>query len=412
MKRRIPGFVWTLWLLVIVLAVVAFAVRQWNSAALLASPDMTGVTLLMEVVYWLVLIPAAVPAYATVGALIAARHGRNPVGWLCLLLALVLVTQDIAWQYASRGVLIAPGSLPAAVWMDWYATLCGACWFVLPTLILLHFPTGQIASRRWRWAAWWTLGNLVIAMGTTLVGPRLNFSDTNPTTIPAIATAADAVYSVLVWSQLAALLAAFVSLVLRWRRAGGIERQQLKWLAYSGAVIVVAGVVALVPGSVWGASVFSVLLGAVAIGGLSIGVPTAIGIAILRYHLFDIDFLINRTLVYSVLTALLGLIYVGSVVALQRLLTPVAGQSNQLAVVGSTLAIATLFQPLRRQIQRVIDRRFYRRRYSARRTLESYGTKLRAQTDLHQLTDDLVHVVQDTLQPAHVSLWLCEPRKQ
>jgi hypothetical protein len=186
------------------------------------------------------------------------------------------------------------------------------------------------------------------------------------------------------------------AVVVRFRRSRGVERQQMKWFLYAAAPIVTFPVTDYLPGIV-SDLVFAWLL---------IGLPTAIGIAVLRYRLYDIDVVINRTLVYGVLTVSLALVYFGSVVGLQRLLSPVVGESNQLAVVASTLAVAALFTPLRRRIQSFIDRRFYRRKYDATRTLGSFSARLRDETDLGTLREDLVGVVRETVQPAHVSLWL------
>jgi hypothetical protein len=185
-----------------------------------------------------------------------------------------------------------------------------------------------------------------------------------------------------------------------------VERQQIKWLLYAGAIFFVGiflknTIFSLSGGVPWGMWVGNLL---VAIGGL--GGPIAIGIAILRYRLYEIDTLINRTLVYGSLTAMLVALYFGGIVVLQRIFVTLTGQQSTLAVVASTLLIAALFTPLRRRIQSFIDRRFYRRKYDARKTLEAFSATLRDETDLDALNNDLVGVVRDTMQPAHVSLWL------
>jgi hypothetical protein len=198
---------------------------------------------------------------------------------------------------------------------------------------------------------------------------------------------------------------AVASVAVRYRRSRGTERQQLKWFLYAAAPIVFIPVDFFLPGPVGG------LLGALAFGWVVIGLPVAIGIAIFRYRLYEIDFLINRTLVYGALTATLALVYFGSVVGLQRLLSPVVGDSNQLAVVASTLLIAALFGPLRRRVQSFIDRRFYRRKYDARRTLAAFSTRLRAVSDLDGLNGELLAVVRETVQPEHASLWLRPTRR-
>jgi hypothetical protein len=412
-KQRTTSIAWIAWGVVMIGAMVALGVRQWNISGFTTSVELTSLQLLMEVLYWLVLIPAAVPAYASVGALIAARHSRNRIGWLCLALAFVIVTQDIAWQYAARGITIAPGALPATMPVDWYATVLGAFWLPLPALILLYYPLGYIASRPRRVLLWWILANMGVTSIASVLRPRLSFDQPNPTSIPALAPLADAVLTLEYWLALGTLLAVLVVLALRWRRASFVERQQLKWLVFTGAVSIVAGIVAVGHGTIYGLTLPNVLIGAVAIAGISIGVPVAIGIAITRYRLYNIDVLINRTLVYGILTALIALIYVATVVVLQRLVQFVTGTlSSELVTVVSTLAIATLFSPLRRAIQTVIDQRFYRRKYDAQRTLHRFSMRLRDETDLDHLTVDLVGVVEQTLQPASVSLWLREPKER
>jgi glucan phosphoethanolaminetransferase (alkaline phosphatase superfamily) len=196
-----------------------------------------------------------------------------------------------------------------------------------------------------------------------------------------------------------------VSLYFRFRRAGRVERQQIKWFAYAGAVLL-SGVILLYagPDSLNGLWIRQVGFALWVIG--FVCVPTAIGIAIFKYRLYEIDLLINRTLVYGSLTATLVALYFGAVVLSQRVFVLLTGQQSTLAAVASTLAIAALFNPLRRLIQSFVDRRFYRRKYDARETLEAFSAKLRDQTDLAALSDDLVWVVGETMQPAHVSLWL------
>ena len=200
-----------------------------------------------------------------------------------------------------------------------------------------------------------------------------------------------------------------ISQFLRWRESAGVERQQLKWLAYTGAGITVALLSGVASGYVSGEDSYpTVLILSVAVAGLTIGVPAAIGVAMLRYHLYDIDVVINRTLVYGSLTALLVLVYFGGVTATQAIFQRYTGQEEmpQLFIVVSTLIIAALFTPLRRRIQAFVDRRFYRRKYDAAKTVEAFGSRLRDETDLGRLGDDLVAVVRETMQPAHIGLWL------
>jgi hypothetical protein len=200
-------------------------------------------------------------------------------------------------------------------------------------------------------------------------------------------------------------LVAVASLFVRFRRAGGVERQQIKWLAYTASLVVLGAILAYGVYSATGVRwTWQVGLTLLAVG--FVGTPIAVGIAISRYRLYDIDLLINRTLVYGALTAMLALVYFGDVVLFQAAFRALTGQESQLAIVASTLAIAALFNPLRRRLQAFIDKLFYRRRYDAAKTLEAFSAKLRDETDLDALSDDLVGVVRETMQPAHVSLWL------
>ena len=214
----------------------------------------------------------------------------------------------------------------------------------------------------------------------------------------------------------ACILASAASLILRYRRSGGEVREQIKWIAFAASfvglllstVLGVLVVAELTRGT--GGPTPSWLRGLLFVMVLSFtGVPVAIGIAVLRYRLYEIDILINRALVYVCLTATLVAVYLGGVVLLQRLFVLLTGQRSTLAVVASTLLIAALFSPLRRRIQAFVDRRFYRSKYDAKKTLESFSAKLRDETDLQALDDDLVRAVRDTMQPAHVGLWLRRP---
>jgi hypothetical protein len=282
-------------------------------------------------------------------------------------------------------------------------------WGTLITLIpflFLLFPTGRLPSRRWRFLAW-----VVLAAGAAMLPLGFLSTDTGqgPVKAPfAVGGAVGETISVLVLGAImivfSSIILSSLSLVVRYHRASGVERQQLKWFAL--AAVLIGGVIVadqlrfdlLLGDTLWN------LLGAATFAALYV----AVGIAILRYRLYDIDIIINRTLVYGSLTALLALIYLGGVATTQTIFRALTGQEEQpqLAVVVSTLVIAALFNPLRRRIQSFIDRRFYRRKYDARKTLEAFSAKLRDETDLNALSDDLVGVVRETMQPAHVSLWL------
>jgi hypothetical protein len=383
-RRAAARLAWSLWGLVIVLAVASFILRHWIAP----ESQHQGTWHLEDILWWSVLIPALVPAYATVGALVVARRPGNPVGWLCLALGALVALEDVAWQipsqYATPALETALGLVEALVFPP------------LPfMLLLLVFPDGQLPSRRWQFVVWLALGAAGLGSLAVVVGP----------TTYAGRVAGNVALPV----SLLALLASVISLFFRWRGSGGVERQQLKWLAYTGVSIAVALLGGVASGYVSGEYSYpTVLILSVAIAGLTIGVPIAIGLAMLRHHLYDVDLFINRTLVYGSLTVMLALIYFGGVATTQAIFRALTGQEQQpqLAVVVSTLAIAALFMPLRRRIQSFIDRRFYRRKYDARKTLEAFSAKLRNETDLEALSEDLVGVVRETMQPAHVSLWL------
>jgi hypothetical protein len=350
---------------------------------------------------------------STVGVIIASRRPHHPIGWLFCAVGLLAGVNHLCGEYAIYALLTQPDSLPGGRAAAWIASWPWMSANALLVFVGLLFPDGRLPSRRWLPFAW--LNVVVAVVGTVavafLAGP-----------IPALGPienplGLEGVRNVLV--PLATISGALErgilgiivvgSLFLRLRRAEGEERQQIKWFAYAAAVAVMGAILTYVvpeaTGARWVGQVGLVLL---AVG--FVGIPMAIGIAILKYRLYNIDLLINRTLVYGALTASLALVYVGTVVVLQRLLGALAGQESQLAVVASTLAVAALFNPLRRRIQGFIDRSFYRSNYDTRKTLEAFSAKLRDETDLDRLGDDLVGVVRETMQPAHVSLWLSPDR--
>jgi hypothetical protein len=282
--------------------------------------------------------------------------------------------------------------------------------------LFLLFPDGRLPSPRWRSAAW--LAALVFCLGivsSALAPGQLHLGSVfprvgNPFGVEVAAGLFDLINSSLstpLW--VLAVMLPIVALVVRFRQARGVERQQIKWVVYAAAMLVAAIVVVSLWPALEGSMVGAVLF---LVGFLAI--PTAMGIAIFRYRLYDIDILINRTLVYGALTALLAAGYFATIMALQGIGSLVfqapfrafQGQESVLATVAATLVIAALFNPLRRRIQAFIDRRFYSRKYDARKTLESFSAKLRDETDLDALSDDLVGVIAETMQPAHVSLWL------
>src|SRR5215203_5942926 len=346
--------------------------------------------------------------FSVVGAIIASRQPRNAVGWLfCgvgVTLGLNSFTGDYAEFWLASGFgMTSLGELAAwfSSWL-WYLLI-----FVPLSLLLLLFPDSRLPSPRWRPVAWGVaLGTAGGVVGNALrAGPLVDFPQiANPYGVDSSIVGMVGVAGSIVAGG--SMMGSAVSLIVRLRRSGRVERQQIKWLAYGGAVMV-GGVCAGGLAIPWNVPV-SIVIMSVSL----LGLPVFTGIAIVRYHLYDIDILINRTLVYATLTATLTLVYFGGVAGLQRLLSPVMGEDNGLAVVASTLLIAALFNPLRRRIQAFIDKRFYRRKYDARKTLESFSAKLRDETDIQQLNSELITVVQETMQPAHVSLWLRRPARE
>jgi hypothetical protein len=350
--------------------------------------------------------------FAVVGALLVARRPDNLIGWIMSAAALLVGVFPALETYAAY-VMTTRGRPDAlavvGVWANsWYwSSLLPLIFIFLPML----FPDGRLPSRRWLPVAVLPgvgVAGVVIleALADTLRGQTFDYRIENPIGIEGLAPVEELpVFGVFGALFVVGTVGAFASVAVRFRRSQGTERQQLKWFLYAAAPVVFIPVDFFLPGPVGG------LLGALAFGWVVIGLPVAMGIAIFRYRLYEIDFLINRTLVYGALTATLALVYFGSVVGLQRLLSPVVGDSNQLAVVASTLLIAVLFGPLRRRVQSFIDRRFYRRKYDARRTLEAFSTRLRAVSDLDGLNEELLAVVRETVQPEHASLWLRPTRR-
>src|SRR5829696_9078859 len=280
----------------------------------------------------------------------------------------------------------------------WFSSWSWTLWVYVPTsFLLLLFPDGRLPSPRWRPVAWCAaIGLIGFVAGTALQpGPLGDFPKiTNPYGVDSPILEPVALAGVILAA--ASMVASAVSLIVRTRRAGRVERQQIKWLAYAGAVAVGAIFVGSVIATIWSPDVGIALI---SIGVL--GVPIFTGVAIARYRLYDIDIVINRTLVHGALTAALVAVYFGGVATLQALFRATTGQEQQpqLAIVVSTLTIAALFNPLRRRIQSFIDRRFYRRKYDAAKTLEAFGSRMRDETDLEALNDDLVGVVRETMQP-------------
>jgi hypothetical protein len=374
--RTAAWLAWSVWALCAALAVLAVLLDFYTPPAR-HHPNfrvLAGVPLLV---------------YPTIGAYVAFRRPKNAVGWVLCGMGVVFEVLAFSGAYADYSLFAQPGSLPGGKVMG-----SVTAWTVGPSvrrgavLLVLLFPDGKLLDRAW-WAVVW-----MAVCGAALVS--LWWATWPGGTVEALGRVGGA-------SLTLSCVAAVISVFVRLQNAEARERQQLKWFAYAAAVFL--GTFFLMDGAgqiggPWG--VFIVI-----VTGL-LGIPVAVGIAILRYRLYDIDVIINRTLVYGSLTAMLVLVYFGGVTATQALFRTLTGQEQQpqLAIVASTLVIAALFNPLRRRIQSFIDRRFYRRKYDAAKTLEAFSSKLRDETDLDALNGELVSVVREAMQPAHVSLWL------
>jgi hypothetical protein len=358
--------------------------------------------------YWLVNTVIAI-GFSTVGATITPRLPRqNCVGWLFCAIGLVGGVRLFVAEYAIVTLLAEPGSLPSMLpggeTLAWISSWVWVLHLGLFVLLALLFPDGRPPSSRWRPLVW--ASGVVIVAGTVSVAfwpeTARGFDVINRPLGTEVATEVINPVQTIVYAL--GLIAA-ASLLVRLRGSKGVERQQVKWFTYAVAVLATSATFAYVVsesmGVVWLDWVSSVLVIASVVG-----LPAAVGIAILRYHLYNIDLIINRTLVYGPLTAVLVGVYFGSIVVLQLLFRALTGEESQLVVVASTLSIAALFNPSRRRIQGFIDRSFYRRKYDAVKTLEAFSARLRDETDLDALSHDLVGVVRGTMQPAHVSLWL------
>jgi hypothetical protein len=341
--------------------------------------------------------------YSTVGAIVASRLPHSPIGWLFCAIGLTFGVSHFSAEYAAYALLAPSRSLPGGEVFAWLTSWVWVGGLGLIVYLDLLFPNGRLPSARWRWFAWFTAIALLPAATLAALSPGLILSSTlhNPLGIEELPNASKTIEAFMY----ALVVVGASSMLARLRHARRIERQQIKWFAYATAVAI-SGVI--LKNTVYPA-VSVIWLWWVGLVLTTVGVvssPVAMGIAIFRYRLYQIDILINRTLVYGSLTAVLVAVYLGGVVFLQYTFRSLTGEGSQLAVVASTLIIAALFIPLRRRIQSFIDRRFYRRKYDAAKTLEAFSAKLRDETDLDALSDDLVGVVRETMQPAHVSLWL------
>jgi hypothetical protein len=399
--RRAARLAWSLWALSLVLAALSLLLVIGNAPSEYSWDD------------GLYVLPFL--AFSMVGTLVAARRPENPIGWIFCAIAVSNLASTFAHQYSVYALVARPGSLPAGAGMAWLVSWIGAPGtFLLVTFAPLLFPTGRLPSRHWRPVAWLAAVWIAVATAFGMLRPI----PPNPR-YPAVVSPIGLSESMSEWlGMLVALpvvviaMACLASLVVRFRHAQGEERQQLKWFAYAGALLLIAvttgglAVPFLLLQDNWFAQVMTV--STFPYTAVITAFPVAAGIAILKYHLYDLDRVVRQTLVYGALTASLGLAYWGGVVLLQALLRPVT-QGSDVAIAGSTLAVAALFQPARRRIQVSVDRRFYRSKYNAARTLEAFNTRLQQEIELDSITADLLAVVRETMQPARVSLWLRPP---
>jgi hypothetical protein len=364
----------------------------------------------------------SVPLYAMlpflpfplVGALIASRRPSNPIGWICLAVGLLWMLNLLTSSYVVYGLRVAPGSVPYPAAIGSLAEWLGPTAVLLfGTYLILLFPEGKLPSSRWRPLAWLCGAVLVANVVVTTISPG-HLSDlkdvSNPFGLQGYPWLANVVGAIGLLLPLC-MLGSVLSLLLRYLRSGKEVREQIKWLAFAASVVALGVFLEVVAGTFFSSDAGSIadLLGNLLEDAITMsfaGIPIAIGFAVLKYRLYDIDVIINRALVYGPLSAVLVLIYVGGVVGLQAIFRAITGQESTLAVVASTLAIAAVFNPLRRRVQSLVDRRFYRRKYDAAKTLASFSSRLREETDLDSLGDEVLGVLRETMQPEHASLWL------
>jgi hypothetical protein len=342
--------------------------------------------------------------YALVGAMVASRHPGNAVGWLMLGIAVT-----VALQLACEAALVLhTAGYEIAAWAA--AWLLNIMFYLALVFVPLVFPDGRLLSPGWRVVWWFDVVTLVAGVVVVAITPgdlSVNMPANNPIVLHGpMRTVIEALKPWVLVVAVVAVALSTVSMALRFRRSTGAERQQLKWFA-AATLLVVGGLILTFAAELGTrrAETISQIGWTILTTGAVLAIPLATGVAILRYRLYDIDVVINRTLVYGALTAALVATYVVSILLLRAVLTPVTGKSD-LAVAGSTLAVAAVFRPARSRIQEIVDRRFYRRRYDAVHTLQEFSTRLRHELDLDAVGADLCTTADETLEPSHVSLWL------
>jgi hypothetical protein len=392
-RWRPAGLAWVLWALAILcLAAIAWFDHLLRQAGRpeLVQLNASGTPFVL----------AALSA-TTVGAVLAGRRPAHPVGWLLLALGLSVAVDGVAGGYAVYGAVARPGELPAAREVAVYADTATLMGRVCIAFVLLLTPTGSLPSARWRWWARIAVVAPTVLLGSKALLPRPLHppfqSVPNPFAAHVLVGPLMVVWGVASIVTSLGLVVAAASLVVRFRRAGGMERQQLRWVALTAGLSTLAVPVA-VAGQVLGNNTMVTWAGGAWVAIL----PMAVGAAIARYRLYDLDRIISRTLAYGLLTLLLGGGYAGVVLGLGQLV----GRGSSLLVAGATLAVAGVFQPARRRVQAAVDRRFNRRRYNAARTIATFSARLREEIDLEALTAELLTVVEQTMQPAQAALWL------
>jgi hypothetical protein len=394
-RAGVARLAWALWGL--------FAATTVLVVAFLALNDFSGVTTAE------IGVVPALAAFATTGAIIASRRPENSIGWLFLAIGVITILANLGVEYARYSLLTEPGALPGATGAVWMSHWTFGLGVELIIFLLLLFPDGKPVSNRWKPVLWLAGAVLVaFALDSALRPGNLTDSET-PVTNPLGISGSQDFFEGLnvaanVGLQVVAVLSV-ASLLARARRSRGQEREQLKLFAYAAALMVVASFVGNPLAELLPEEVAEEVRDLPFVLGIAL-LPIATGVAILRYRLYDIDRIVNRTLVYGALTALLAAAYITIVVALQSVIPGAEG--SDLTIAGSTLAVAALFRPLLARVQGFIDRRFYRRKYDMQRTLESFSSRLREDVDLDHLSADLLRVVHNTMQPAHASLWLKE----
>ena len=397
--RAVPRLAWSLWTFSVILTALGLVLSLANRSFHVYD-------------YWFENTLSAV-LFSTVGAIISSRRPENPVGWLLCILGLADAVGHFCAQYAIYALLASPDALPGGQAMAWVAS------WILPPIIglqvfsFLLFPTGRLPSTRWRPFAWLTVAFVVAGVISSAFSLGAN-AGLGPVQNPLGIERFSDVYDIVLTMLTLLFGPVAYSLFVRVRRAGEVERQQIKWFAFAVVATIGSILVAYMIPDTFDTPPWFDWIGYALVVATTPAIPVSIGIAILRYRLYDIDRLINSTLVYGLLTVALGLLYFGAVTATQTAFRALTGQEQQpqLVIVVSTLSIAALFSPLRRRIQEFIDRRFYRRKYDAARTLEDFSAKLRSETDLGALSGDILAVVRDTMQPEHVSLWLRETERR